>query len=128
MKQPEGFVDPRYHDHVCKLKRSIYGLKQSARCWNQTLDIFLFKNGYCKGSADSCIYVKSMKQENGFISFVILGVYVDDIILVSNDPEMLASEKQLLSNEFQMVDQGELQYYPWYVHQERMINDGTTLV
>ena len=110
MKQPEGFVDPRYPDHVCKLKRSIYGLKQSARCWNQTLDIFLLKNGYRKGSADSCIYVKSVKQENGFISFVILAVYVDDIIPVSNDPEMLASEKQLLSNEFQMVDQGELQY------------------
>ena len=51
-----------------------------------------------------------MKQENGFISFVILGVYVNDIIPVSNDPEMLALEKQLLSNEFQMVDQGELQY------------------
>ena len=110
MKQPEGFVDPRYPDHVCKLKRSIYGLKQSARCWNQTLDIFLLKNGYRKGSADSCIYVKSVKQENGFISFVILAVYVDDIIPVSNDPEMLASEKRLLSNEFQMADQGELQY------------------
>ena len=110
MKQPEGFIDPRYPDHVCKLKRSIYGLKQSGRCWNQTLDIFLLKNGYRKGSADSCIYVKSVKQENGFISFVILGVYVDDIIPVSNDPEMLASERQLLSNEFQMVDQGKLQY------------------
>ena len=87
MKQPEGFVDPKYPDHVCKLKRSIYGLKQSARCWNQTLDVFLLKNGYRKSNADSCIYVKSVKQENGFISFVILAVYVDDIIPVSNDPE-----------------------------------------
>ena len=110
MKQPEGFVDPKYPNHVCKLKRSIYGLKQSARCWNQTLDVFLLKNGYRKSNADSCIYVKSVKQENGFISFVILAVYVDDIIPVSNDPEMLASEKQLLSNEFQMVDQGEIQF------------------
>ena len=110
MKQPERFNDPKYPDHVCKLKRSIYGLKQSARCWNQTLDVFLLKNGYRKSNADSCIYVKSVKQENGFISFVILAVYVDDIIPVSNDPEMLASEKQLLSNEFQMVDQGEIQF------------------
>ena len=109
MKQPEGFVDPRYPGHVCKLKRIIYGLKQCTRCWNQTLDILL-KNGYRKGSADSCMYVKSVKQENGFISFVILAVYVDNIIPVSDDPEMLALEKQLLSNEFQMVDQGELQY------------------
>ena len=110
MKQPEGFVNPKYPDHVCKLKRSIYGLKQSARCWNQTLDVFLLKNGYRKSNADSCIYVKSVKQENGFISFVILAVYVDDIIPVSNDPEIVASEKQLLSNEFQMVDQGEIQF------------------
>ena len=110
MKQPEGFVDPKYPDHVCKLKRSIYDLKQSARCWNQTLDVFLLKNGYRKSNADSCIYVKSVKQKNGFISFVILAVYVDDIIPVSNDPEMLPSEKQLLSNEFQMVDQGEIQF------------------
>lgn len=110
MKQPENFVDPEHPDHVCKLKRSIYGLKQSARCWNQTIDTFLMKNGYRKSSADSCIYIKSVKQENGFISFVILAVYVDDIIPVSNDSEMLRLEKQLLSNEFQMVDQGELQF------------------
>ena len=110
MKQPEGFVDPEHPNHVCKLKRSIYGLKQSARCWNQTLDVFLLKNGYRKSNADSCIYVKSVKRENGFISFVILAVYVDDIIPVSNDPEMLALEKQSLSKEFQMVDQGELQF------------------
>ena len=56
------------------------------------------------------IYINSVKQESGFVSFVILAVYVDDIIPVSNDPEMLASEKKLLSDEFQMVDQGELQF------------------
>ena len=56
------------------------------------------------------VSVKSVKQENSFTSFMILAVYVDDIIPVSNDPETLALEKQLLSNEFQLVDQGELQY------------------
>ena len=110
MKQPEGFVDPNCPDHVCKLKRSIYGLKQSARCWNQTLDNFLIKNGYRKSNADSCLYVKSVKQDNGRISFVILAVYVDDIIPVSNDLEMLNAEKELLRNEFQLVDQGELHF------------------
>ena len=38
MSQPEGFVDVAKHSHVCKLKKSIYGLKQSARCWNNSLD------------------------------------------------------------------------------------------
>ena len=41
MSQPEGFVDPDKSEHVCKLKRSIYGLKQSARCWNTTLNKYL---------------------------------------------------------------------------------------
>ena len=41
MSQPEGFVDPDRPNHVCKLKKSIYGLKQSARCWNTTLDEYL---------------------------------------------------------------------------------------
>ena len=53
-----------------------------------------------------------MKRENGFISCVILAVYVDDIIPVSNDAEMLATEKKSLSKEFKMVDQGELQFIP----------------
>ena len=46
MPQPEGFIDPDHPDYVCKLKKSKYGLKQSATCWNQTLDNFLVTNGY----------------------------------------------------------------------------------
>ena len=45
MSQPEGFVDPDRPNHVCKLKKSIYGLKQSARCWNTTLDEYLKSAG-----------------------------------------------------------------------------------
>ena len=46
MEQPEGFVDPDKPDYVCKLSKSLYGLKQSARCWNSTLDTYLKANGY----------------------------------------------------------------------------------
>ena len=48
MSQPEGFVDPERPGDVCKLKRSLYGLKQSARCWNATLDQYLTLAGFCK--------------------------------------------------------------------------------
>ena len=44
MKQPEGFVDKDQPDLVCKLKKSLYGLKQSARCWNKTIDEYLKKS------------------------------------------------------------------------------------
>ena len=110
MSQPEGFVDPDRPNHVCKLKKSIYGLKQSARCWNTTLDEYLKSVGYRKSNADECIYVKSMKDVNGHISFVILGVYVDDIIPVSNDTALLKAEKAALCERFEMVDQGEIHY------------------
>ena len=108
MSQPEGFVDPKKPDYVCKLKKSIYGLKQSARCWNVTLDEYLRSNGYRKSNADDCLYVKSIKKADGHISFVILGVYVDDIIPVSNDISMLNAEKTSLCQRFKMVDQGEV--------------------
>ena len=66
MSQPDGFVYTEHSEYVCKLKKSlIYGLKQSARCWNQTLDSFLTKNCYGKSNANNCIYVKSIKNDNG---------------------------------------------------------------
>ena len=110
MSQPEGFVDPERPDYVCKLKKSIYGLKQSARCWNTTLDEYLKCTGYHKSNADGCIYTKSKKAADGHISYVILGVYVDDLVPVSNDPAMLKEEKAALCNKFEMVDQGEIHY------------------
>ena len=106
--QPEGFVDSSHPDYVCKLKRSLYGLKQSARCWYNTLDEFLVSSGYRKSNADNCIYIKSVKKDDGKISFVILSVYVDDLMPISNDIEMLKTEKARLCERFEMVDQGEV--------------------
>ena len=85
MSQPEGFIDPNRPNYVCKLNKSIYGLKQSARCWNSTLDEFLTSSGYQRSAADECIYIKQIKNSNGKISFVILAVCVDDMPPVSND-------------------------------------------
>ena len=111
MSQPDGFVDQEHPEYVCKLNKSLYGLKQSARCWNQTLDSFLMKkNGYRKINADNCIYVKSIKNDDGFISFVILAAYVDDIIPISNDIDMLNAEKDSLCKRFELTDQGEIHF------------------
>ena len=78
MEQPDGFVQKDKSDYVCYLNKSLYGLKQSARCWNRTLDSYLKSNGYNVNGAENCIYVKQCS--NGY--FVILAIYVDDIIPV----------------------------------------------
>ena len=67
------------------------------------LDNFLVTNGYQRSPTDECIYVKTVKREDGFISFVILTVYVYDIIPVSNDVKMLKAEEESLCKEFEMV-------------------------
>ena len=104
MEQPEGYVDVNHSEFVCKLNKSIYGLKQSARCWNNTLHSYLISSGYHRSSADSCVYVK--KLNNG--KFVIIVVFVDDLILVSNCAEMLIKEKGSFCQRFDMEDKGDI--------------------
>ena len=109
MSQPEGFIDPD-RPIMCKLNESIYSLKQSAHCWNTTLDEFLTSTGYRKGKADDYIYIKQMKNSDGKVNFVILTVYVDDMIPVSNDINFRNAEKASLCKRFEIIDQGEAHF------------------
>ena len=70
----------------------------------------LVTNGYLRSPTDECIYVKTVRKGDGFISFVILAVCVDDIIPVPNDVKMLKAEKESLCKEFEMVDLGEIHF------------------
>ena len=79
MKQPEGFVTKGKEHLVYRLKKSIYGLKQSPRCWNSTLDARLKEMGFTQSTSDPCIYVDA----GGEVFYV--GVYVDDIILAGRN-------------------------------------------
>ena len=62
MRQPGGYIDKDRSNHVCKLKKSIYELKQAARCWNFAVDSYLNSNGYKNSGADPCLYIKSVRQ------------------------------------------------------------------
>ena len=105
MKQPEGFIDADHPDYTCKLNKSLYGLKQAAHCWNEMLDTFLKSEGYHRSEADNCVYIKTKKDVKGNVSFVILAVYVDDLLPISNDIDLMNSEKENLCKQFKMVDQ-----------------------
>ena len=105
MKQPEGFIEKGKENLVCKLKHSIYGLKQPPRCWNATLERQLRHMGFIQLTRDPCIYRAS--EGEAFI----IGVYVDDIILAGKSEKKMAYIKKALSDKFEMKDLGELHYF-----------------
>ena len=110
MRQPNGFVDPDKPDYVCKLNKGIYGLKQAARCWNNSINSYLLSHGYKKSTADPCVYIKTVKSQDGTVHFVMIAIYVDDMLFFSNNTEMLEKEKREIAKEFQVEDLGELHY------------------
>jgi hypothetical protein len=59
MQQPPGFEDAQYPNHVCKLQRSIYGLKQSPRAWYARLSARLFQLGFTSSKADTSLFIFS---------------------------------------------------------------------
>jgi hypothetical protein len=89
---------------VCKLLKALYGLKQSSRAWYYHLHEFLIDNGFLTTNADSNIYMKRTTSD-----FIIIAIYVDDYILLSNSLQAIFNLKSLLSQAFDMIDDGELQ-------------------
>ncbi|GJV27558.1 retrotransposon protein, putative, ty1-copia subclass [Tanacetum coccineum] len=105
MEQPGGFVNPKYPNHVCKLKRSIYGLRQASRQWNKRFDDEIKKFGFTQNPDEPCVYLKA---SGSYISILIL--YVDDILLMGNNIPMLQDVKSNLGRSFAMKDLGEAAY------------------
>ncbi|GJR28224.1 retrotransposon protein, putative, ty1-copia subclass [Tanacetum coccineum] len=105
MEQPEGFVNPKYPNHVCKLKRSIYGLKQASRQWNKRFDDEIKKFGFTQNPDEPCVYLKA---SGSYVAILIL--YVDDILLMGNNIPMLQDVKSYLGRSFAMKDLGDAAY------------------
>ncbi|GKA12740.1 retrotransposon protein, putative, ty1-copia subclass [Tanacetum coccineum] len=105
MTQPEGFVNPKYPNHVCKLKHSIYRLKQASRQWNKRFDDKIKKFGFTQNRDEPCVY---QKASGSYVTFLIL--YVDDILIMGNNIPMLQDVKSYLGRCFAMKDLGEAAY------------------
>ncbi|KAF2344883.1 Reverse transcriptase RNA-dependent DNA polymerase [Trinorchestia longiramus] len=103
VEQPEGFIelDKDGEKLVYKLKKSLYGLKQSGRNWNNLLHQFLVEQNFVQSLSDTCVYVR--ESDSGK---VIIIVRVDDLILASSNAVVLREVKRLLSNKFKMKDLG----------------------
>ena len=104
MTQPEGFTSGS-GSKVCKLQRSIYGLKQTFRSWNIRFDETIKEFGFSQNLDEPCVY----KKTNG-IAVIFLVLYVDDILLIRNDVSVLQSVKIWLSKNFSIKDLREATY------------------
>ena len=105
MKQPIGYEKEGEEHLVCKLRKSIYGLKQASRCWNVALDSHLRSMGFTQSTSDPCIY-KSGREDTFYI-----GVYMDDMILAGKDEAEMKRVKEELSSKFDIKDLGKLSYF-----------------
>nr|GEX53796.1 hypothetical protein [Tanacetum cinerariifolium] len=102
MVQPKGFVNPKHPRKVCKLQRSIYGLKQASRNWNKIFDEEIKRFRFTQNLDEPCVYQKASRSN---VTFLIL--YVDDIIIMENHIPSLQSVKTYLGKCFAMKDLGE---------------------
>ena len=115
MKQPEGFSSSEGEHLVCKLKKSIYGLKQASNQWFLKFHEVITSFGFEENIMDQCIYQKVSRSK---IYFLVL--YVDDILLAIKDKGLLYEVKQFLSKNFAIKDMGEASYVIGIkIHRER---------
>jgi hypothetical protein len=103
--QPKGFQVIGQERKVCRLQRSIYGLKQSSRQWYFRFHQAVTSNDFVMMEEDHCVYVKKSNT-----AFLILSLYVDDILPAGNDLNFLNATKKWLSSMFDMKDMGEADY------------------
>jgi hypothetical protein len=101
MEQPEGFIEPGKEAFVCKLKKSLYGLKQSPRQWYKRFDSFMMLNEFKRSDFDSCVYIKFVDG-----SPIYLLLYVDDMLISAKSKKQITALKAQLSSEFDMKDLG----------------------
>lgn len=97
MEQPVGFGDGT--NRVCKLKRSLYGLKQSSRCWNEKFSMFIKLFGFKQCKADPCVYIS---KKNGALT--ILAIHVDDGIIVGEELNEIKSVIKYLGEQFEIKE------------------------
>ena len=101
MEQPEGFIVPGEEKKVCRLVKSLYGLKQAPMKWHEKFYNVMMTNGFKINECDKCVYVKN--TEHGF---VIICLYVDDILSLGSNNEVIKTTKEMFNNKFDMKDLG----------------------
>jgi len=104
--QPPGFVDKDCPSKVLRLHKALYGLRQAPHAWNTKLDATLLSLGFRRSENEHGIYTRGNAQKR-----LIVGIYVDDLIITGGDVAELRVFKEDMKRRFQMSDLGTLSYY-----------------
>ena len=102
MVQPEGFKQPGTKNIVYRLKKSLYGLKQSPRQWYKRFDSYMIQIGYNRCEYDCYVYVHILEE----CSYIFLLLYVDDMLIFAKSMCEVNKLKSLLHKEFEMKNLG----------------------
>lgn len=106
MEQPPGFIKSRFLNHVCYLKKALCGVKKDPRDWFQSLRSFLINIGFTCSQADTSLFI--LKQNSNILYFL---VYVDEIILTSNNVTHIKNIITHLNKYFLITDLRKLNYF-----------------
>ena len=106
VRQPKGFVKKGQEDKVYKLLKALYGLRQAPRAWYSRFNQYLLKLGFVKCPFEHAVYTKKFGADS-----LIVGVYVDDLIITGTSASHIIKFKGDMSREFDMSDLGKLSYY-----------------
>ncbi|XP_015168013.1 uncharacterized mitochondrial protein AtMg00810-like [Solanum tuberosum] len=108
MDLPLGFVHQsgKGTGTVCKLTKSLYGLKQASRQWNIKLTTALANSGFQQSHYDYSLFTKHQEKR-----LVMVLVYVDDLLITGNDHKLILETKKILQDNFKIKDLGELRYF-----------------
>ncbi|GKV53076.1 hypothetical protein SLEP1_g59622 [Rubroshorea leprosula] len=107
VQQPLGYVVKGHEDRVLKLKKALYGLKQAPKAWYSRIDKYFQDHGFTKCPHEHALYVK----EDKIGGFVLVCLYVDDLIFTGNNANMFEEFKKAMTQEFEMTDIGLMSYY-----------------
>ena len=107
MAQPKGYVDASKPNHVCKLNRALYELKQAPRAWFDKLRATLIQWDFENSKSDTSLFIFN---SNGKTIYLL--VYVDDILLTGNDDQLLLNKLTSdLNKEFALKNLGQIHYF-----------------